>query len=101
MTLPFVLDAKTGTVQLRLDPKPQSKTWAEGGGIWGQIEALIANLVLLFLKDSIAALAGSIAHALHRMNTGNDLPVAWRGQPAFRAGTAALVDCVYFAEAPA
>lgn len=26
MTLPFAFDAKTGTVQLRLDPKPQSKT---------------------------------------------------------------------------
>jgi hypothetical protein len=101
MTLPFAFDAKTGTVLLRPDPKPQSKTWAEGGGIWGQIEALIANFVLLFLQDSIAALASSIAKAMHRMNTGDVPPVAWRGQPAFKASTAALEDCFYFAEAPA
>lgn len=99
MVMRLAFDAKAGTVILHPDPKPHARTWAEGAGFWGWLEALIANIVLLFMQDSIAALAGSVAKSMHRMNTDDVRPVIWRGQPTFKPASALLDDCFFFAEA--
>lgn len=98
LVMPFTFDAATGTVSLRRDPKPKSRTWAVGSGFWGAIEAFIANLVLIFIQDSIGALANSIATMMHNMNTSKVQPITWPGQPPFQPKTAYLNDCFHFAE---
>lgn len=99
MAMRFAFDAKAGTVLLHPDPKPKTKSWAEGAGFWGRFEAIIANIVLLFMQESISAMAGSIAKSMHRMNTDAVRPITWHGQPTFKPASAVLDDCFFFAEA--
>ena len=98
MTLPLAFDAKSGSVALKPDPAPQCRSWAEGTGFWGGLEAFIANLVLIFAQDQIVALVRSIAHATQKMAAPTSTTVMWPGQPDFQASSAELVDCFFFAD---
>lgn len=85
MTMKFAVDNAAGTVKLVQDQKPQSKTWAEGTGFWGSLIQFIANIVLLFMQDQLAATVNGIAAGMIKLNTPTAQPVTWAGLPDFKA----------------
>ncbi|GAA6189820.1 TULIP family P47-like protein [Litorivita sp. NS0012-18] len=98
LLMPFFLDAKTGRVGLRRDPKPRQKHWVEGSGLVGKIVAAFISLFLPLFRGLIENTVNGFAHAMQGANNPMAQPIAWTATRDFKPSRAEVRDCLWMAD---
>jgi hypothetical protein len=98
MFLPMILNAKTGIVGLRPDPKPKTKHWTEGHGPFGGFVKLFVDLILDITGTNVAAIAKGVATKMQSINTPAAQPVVWTGTRGFVATKAECDGVIFLAD---